>query len=185
MIDEKQGIIKDSSPYLIFKCQKCGQYMYVKPTQKTKKCLRCGSSYKMSKINQQLKVEEVEGMSNAVERVKELQNELARDHLGKDPTLKTPNTFSIASKFPGRFEKIEQRLEMDPKLDKTLENRFKELLSQLSKKFNTFPKYLIELASSEFGIDPSDLDLLIRRFIKNGALHIISGNYYQFEASQT
>ncbi|MHA2220106.1 MAG: DUF1922 domain-containing protein, partial [Candidatus Hodarchaeales archaeon] len=41
---------KDETPYLIFACYKCKQFLYAKTTQKTRKCLRCGRMHKIEKI---------------------------------------------------------------------------------------------------------------------------------------
>ena len=72
---EEIAIKKDETPYLIFACKKCKEYSYVKTTQKTKKCLRCGRTHQVQRILNDGEV--VCGMTEAVNSVKRKQNELA------------------------------------------------------------------------------------------------------------
>ena len=178
-MESENRIKKDISPYLIFKCEKCGQYMYVKPTQKTKKCLRCRRTYQVTKIERKLTINEVEGMSTAVESVKELQHQLAVEELGSEPDLTTPNRFTIASDLPTQVRQANKQLQSEGNKNATLDQKFAHLLCELSKKHISFPKYLIGLASMEYGIEPSEVDLLIRRFIKEGKLKC-SNNYFRY-----
>ena len=179
-MESENRIKKDTSPYLIFKCEKCGQYMYVKPTQKTKKCLRCRRTYQVNKIERKLTIDEVEGMSRAVERVKELQDQLAVKELGSEPDLTTPNRFTIASDLPTQVRQAKKELQATGNKNATLDQKFAHLLWQLSKKHMSFPKYLIGLASMEYGIESSEVDLLIRRFIKEGKLKCSNNNYFRY-----
>lgn len=183
MSNEGMGITMDTSPYLIFRCERCGQYMYVKPGQKTKKCLRCNRHYKVSKIQQNLTIEEVKGMSAAVERVKELQHQFAEEELGTEPDLTTLDRFTIASELPKKEKRTEKKLQSAKNNCATLEEKFTYLLCKLSKKYNTFPRYLIGLASTEYGIKSSELDILVRRFVKQGKL-ISTDNYFRFKTKK-
>jgi len=160
------GIIKDKKPYLVFKCGKCEQYMYVKPTQKTKKCLRCGKNYKVKKLNI---VEEVEGMSAAVKKVKELQNALSNT-----PNLKGEKEFSLAA-FNSNRENLEALL-LEENDSKHLE--FHNLLKELSRQHKKFPAYLIELMAPDYNIDKTEIKLLIHYFIKKGILTHLDQNYF-------
>lgn len=183
MSNKGMGITRDTSPYLIFKCERCGQYMYAKPEQKTKKCLRCNRHYKVSKIQKNLTIDEVEGMSAAVERVKQLQHQFSIQKMGTEPDLTTPDRFTIASDLPKTEKHTEQKLQSSGNNCATPEEKFTHLLCKLSKKYTSFPKYLIGLASTEYGIEPSELDILIRRFVKQGKL-ISTNTYYTFRAKK-
>jgi len=180
-MESEKRIKKDTSPYLIFKCEKCGQYMYVKPSQKTKKCLRCRRTYRVSKIEDKLTIDEVEGMSAAVAKVKQLQNELATEELGTAPDLSLSNRFIVAADLPNRVKQTKKSLESKGNNFATLEQKFAHLLCELSKKYTCFPKYLIGLASIEYGIEPSELGLLIRQFINEGKLNRANGDYFRFK----
>jgi len=80
---EEGALKKDQNPYLLFACSKCKQYLYVKTTQKTKKCLRCGRQHKVSSIINSGEI--VRGITKAVEMVQFRQNELAIIELGTTP----------------------------------------------------------------------------------------------------
>jgi hypothetical protein len=155
--------------------------MYVKPTQKTKKCLRCRRTYQVSKIERELTIDEVEGMSTAVERIKELQHQLAVEELGAEPDLTTSTRFTITSDLPIEVKKPQKKSQSKRNNNSTSEQKFSHLLCQLSKKYISFPKYLIGLASMDYGIEPSESDLLIRRFIKEGKLKCSNDNYFKYE----
>jgi len=62
---------------------KCKQYLYVKTSQKAKRCLRCGQYHKISSIINSGEI--VKGLSEAVDAVKTRQNELAIKELGNVP----------------------------------------------------------------------------------------------------
>ena len=64
---EEAAFKKDETPYLIYESSKCRQFMYVKTTQKGKKCLRCGRTHVVSKIIDSGEI--VYGMSAAVAEV--------------------------------------------------------------------------------------------------------------------
>ncbi len=174
MIEEHNSIKKDSKPYIIFKCSKCKQYMYVKPTQKTKKCLRCGRTHTIQKIKRFNEIEIVEGMSAAVQRVKELQNQYAIEKLQGVLNLKGEDSFSIVvhkkKVYLNEFETI--------CMNKSLEKRFIDLLQDLSKKYSQFPRYMIELVAEEYNIEKKEIELLIRQFLDQKKLISLNNNYF-------
>ena len=55
---------KDINPYLVFPCVKCGRWLYVKKTQKTKKCLICNRTHQVKNLHNSAEV--VEGMTKAI-----------------------------------------------------------------------------------------------------------------------
>lgn len=162
--EDEIGIVKDEKVYWIFKCSKCEQYMYVRPTQKRKKCLRCGKTHTVDKLDL---VDDVKGMTAAVKRVKELQNKLV-----KDPTLSGTNEFSFASAHKKSKKPILQMNESEQ------ETQFYGLLQNLAEKYTKFPYYLIELIAQEYKIDSTEMRLFIRKFVKIGILRKLDRNYY-------
>ena len=105
---EEATFKKDENPYLIFECTKCKQFMYVKTTQKGKKCLRCGRTHTVSKIINSGEI--VNGMTTAVEEVKKKQNEFGISALGHTPELRAFGDFktSGSESKPIRIEEIEE-----------------------------------------------------------------------------
>lgn len=157
---------KDINPYVIFICTKCHQYLYAKTTQKTKKCLRCRKTYKVILILNN--GERVYGISNAIKRVKELQNALGASQFS------TENEFSICSKIKAKKDLSRAGDEY--------ESLFIDLLKELSSKYKEFPFYMMELMAQECHIPPMELKILIRKFVKEKKLILISKktHYYLF-----
>jgi hypothetical protein len=137
----------------------------------------------VSKIQRTLKVDEVRGMSTAVNRVKELQNRLAIEELGTDPDLSISNRFIVEADLSKQAKQTEDILREPENNSDTLEEKFTHLLCELSKKYKTFPRYLIGLASVDYGIESSELELLIIRFIKQGKL-VATANYLRFQGNK-
>ncbi len=161
---------KDTTPYLIFRCSKCRQYLYVKRSQRNKKCLRCGKSHNIKNINEE---EIVNGMSIAVKRVKERQNELAKKTSGGKPELRGASDFHVSSdtKNLGFIKKHRKSNE--------IKERFQVLLKELSSKYKIFPKYMIELLIEDYQIEKSDLKFLIISALKKELLKEVKKYYYQ------
>lgn len=161
---------KDTTSYLIFKCSKCRQYLYVKQSQKTKKCLRCGKSHNIKNVNEE---EIINGMTNAVNRVKERQNELAKKELGNEPELRGINDFHIKSntKSFGFIKKHKKNAET--------KERFQALLIELSSKYKIFPKYMVELLIGDYQIEKSELKLLIVSALKKDLIKEVKKDYFQ------
>ena len=171
---------KDESPYLIFTCKKCRQYSYVKTTQKTKKCLRCGRTHQVKDILGLGEI--VYGMSAAVDAVKQKQTELAI------PEFRSEGDFVVATnKTPTRtrVKKSINKVLSDNDKDKSLgfEGRFTEVLLELSKLYGKFPKYILEIMADNYGIPALELKLLIKSFKKIGVLTVLKNEnyYYQLE----
>jgi hypothetical protein len=155
---------KDETPYLVFVCKKCRQYLYVKTTQKSKKCLRCGFTHKVSSILDN--GEMIEGMTAAVDFVKKRQNELAIKELGHTPEFRAFGDFKVTTLNP----KNQCRGESDSK--------FEELLEEISTKYKKFPLYIIEIMAENYGITNADLKDLIKSFKKQGVL--VQVNSYSY-----
>jgi len=165
---EKSTFQKDDKSYVIFACSKCSQFSYVKTTQKTKKCLRCGRMHQVKDILHSGVI--VRGMTQAVRTVKEKQNELARKKKKGTPTLRAKNDFSI------NVDNRERKPSFNEKKDYTY--MFKRVLSELSHTYSSFPKYMIEILAKNYGIPQSELKGLIRQFKRRGLLQVINNRDY-------
>lgn len=153
---------RDKTPYLVFPCAKCKQYTYVRATQKTKKCVRCGHSHKVIKILESGEI--VKGISCAVESVKKRQNEFALKELGTHPEFRASNDYKIDNLINSNKEILEE--------DNDNENyaKFKKLLMELSELYREFPFYVIEIMAEKYNIPDSEVKLLTRNFINQRIL---------------
>ena len=173
---EESALKKDKTPYLIFACTKCQQYSYVKTSQKTKKCLRCGRSHQVKNILNEGKI--VHGMTQAVNTVKQKQNELAV------PEFRSHGDFVITTK------KISNSTNINPPSAKKIKNKtesiikFKALLHELSNLYDKFPAYMIEIMAENSGISNQELPHLIKRFKKRGYLILLKEEDYYYKISR-
>ncbi|MHA1372915.1 MAG: DUF1922 domain-containing protein [Promethearchaeota archaeon] len=166
---------RDETPYLVFACYKCHQFSYVKTTQKTKKCLRCGHSHQVESLLR--KAEIVNGMTSAVNRVKFLQNELGYEELKEEPDFASEGGFKIASNNEGKERNVSIMPQKKGDEDEQLFDSFILMLRKLSEMYRTFPKYIIEIIAENKNIPQSEITRLIRRSLKEGYLKSHDGNY--------
>ena len=160
---------RDETPYIIFSCNKCGQYMYVKETQKTKKCLRCGRSHIVTQIKNVSEV--VKGMTSAVKIVKQKQNELAIKDLGNEPEFRTSGDFKISNSIsPKKFILTEFQVKDNKGNEDDYLESFKKMLLELSKSYKEFPLSIIEIMAENYSVPNVELKNLIRNFQKQGIL---------------
>lgn len=159
---EEEGWKKDQNPYVIFTCLKCKQYMYVKTTQKTKRCLRCGRQHKVSSIIDSGEI--VTGMTKAVETVKTHQHELAIKEMGTTPEFRADDDFTIKRKPKKVFDIDTTKVEND------MSSRFKIMLQEISNSYSFFPYYVLEIIAENFDIPISELKILVKAFQKRGIL---------------
>ena len=175
---EEIAFKKDETPYLVFTCKKCRQYSYVKTTQKTKKCLRCGSTHQVKDILGLGEI--VYGMSAAVDSVKQKQTELAI------PEFRSEGDFVVATNKTPTRTRVKKSIskvlsDKDNDNDKSLnfEARFTEVLLELSKLYGKFPKYILEIMADNYGIPALELKFLIKNFKKQEVLTVLKNeNYY-------
>ena len=109
------------------------------------------------------KGEIVKGMTAALNRVKELQNQL-----GGNPKLASQDGFSIASS--GASTSFSQPQENEIKNEDDLYPAFLSLLIELSKSYKEFPYHLIELMADDKGISKSKIHSLVRKALRENAL---------------
>lgn len=161
---------KDKKPYLVFTCVKCGQYSYVKLTQKGKKCLRCGRTHQVSKIKNSGEI--VNGISAAVEMVKKRQNKLAIETLGGDPDLLTTQSFKKVKEPSFTTYK-------EGKEDSDNYEKFKRSLIKKTNRFSEFPKYVIDLIAEEIALSQPEKRKYIGLLTKEGILISIKNDFYR------
>ncbi len=168
---EEAGFKKDETPYLVFTCSKCKQYIYVKTTQKTRKCLRCGQQHKV--VNVVDTGEIVNGMTEAVNRVKQRQAEF-----GNIPEFRATGDFKSSNKI--KFNLIQEK--EIPDINEDYSADFKRMLSELSLMYKKFPFYLIEIMAEDYNIPETELNILFHNCIIKGILNQVEGNLYKFKA---
>ena len=166
---EEVGWKKDEKPYLVFTCSKCKQYLYVKTTQKTKKCLRCGRNHKVALLLNSGEI--VKGMTVAVKIVQKQQNELAIKELGSDPELRADDDFTVKSR-PKKVFNVDNNNE-----DGDFSSQFIELLHEISRSYSIFPYYVFEIMAENFGIPTYELNFLVQDFQKKGVLQCEDDSY--------
>ena len=158
---EDIAIKKDETPYLVFACRKCYQFSYVKTVQKTKKCLRCGRTHQVRDILNDGEV--VYGMTEAVNTVKRKQNELAI------PEFRSGSDFVVATNTIARPKnRVKALRNEDQEVD--YEERFAEMLFELSKLYKRFPRYMLEIMAENYGIPAIELKTLITNAKKSEIL---------------
>ncbi|MFX1315416.1 MAG: hypothetical protein ACFE9T_06095 [Promethearchaeota archaeon] len=165
---------KDETTYLIFSCTKCKQFSYVKVIQKSKKCLRCGYTTKVSSM---LNLgERVYGLSNAIELVKKRQNDSAKLNFRETPELRSLNDFTLIC----NSQKNKIMLKKQEITDDATEI-FKVMLIQLSNKYKKFPYYIIEIFAENYSIPPSEVKLLVKAFLRQEILIQTKGDLFKIK----
>jgi len=152
---------KDETPYLIFECMKCRQYLYVKTTQKGKKCLRCGRNHKVSNILNSGEI--VNGMTAAVDMVKKKQDEFGKKELGHTPEFRAFGDFKVATQKS-------KNMFVDDESSEETTRQFKKMLFEISAMYKKFPIYIIEVMAENYGIPIAELKNLTKNFQKKGIL---------------
>lgn len=172
---EEQGWKKDQNPYIVFACIRCKQFLYVKATQKTKKCLRCGQRHTVASI---INIGElVKGISNAVKRVKTRQNELATEELGATPDFRAADGFTLTSK-----QNPTTPIKLNTKHSGNKDNlafKFQKMLCEISESYNTFPFYVFETMAENYAIPLSELKILVGNAQKEGTLIELDKNSFR------
>ncbi len=143
---------KDETPYLVFACLKCREYMYVKTIKKNKKCLRCGRSHTVRLVEKSGDI--VKGMTAAVDFVKQKHHELALKELDGSPNFQTIDGFRVFHDEP----------EIKSTATDNLTERFRNLLIELHNSHREFPLYMIEFMAERNNIPQFDIELLTREF---------------------
>ncbi|MFX1406871.1 MAG: DUF1922 domain-containing protein [Promethearchaeota archaeon] len=167
---EEKTFKKDTTPYIVFRCSKCKQFSYVKSTQKTKKCLRCGRTYQVRSLLTSSEI--VYSMSAAVKAVQEKQNKLGLKKSDGAITLSTESDFII---IPSNSKKTIPSTSTD-----NYSEIFYKLLKELSRQNKTFPRYLIEIGAENYGIPASEVKLLIHEFLNKEILILFKNNGYYY-----
>ncbi|HEC37257.1 hypothetical protein LCGC14_0796410 [marine sediment metagenome] len=175
---EEVGFKKDETPYIVFPCSKCKQYMYVKMTQKTKRCLRCGRHHKVVSIINSGEI--IDGITNAVDMVKQKQTEFATKESGSVPEFRAMGDFKSSNKI--KFCTVQKKENLDINEDYSAD--FKRMLSEISNMYKKFPYYLIEIMAEDYNIPETELKILVRNSITNGILNQAERNLYELNAKK-
>jgi len=120
--------------------------MYVKTTQKTKKCLRCGRHHKVATIINSGEI--VNGMTNALNMVKQKQAEFGLIKGADTPEFRATGDFKSSRKV--KYKSASKIKELD--INEDYSANFKRLLSEVSRSYKKFPYYIIEMMAEEYNI---------------------------------
>jgi hypothetical protein len=169
---------RDKTPYLVFPCKHCHQYSYVKLTQKTKKCLRCGHLHKVKSVIPTGQI--IEGMTAALDFVKERQGEI-----NGSPQFEADTSFTIITNVLDKDSSHmkEQKNENSwfrGSEEETYQYRFIEILKKLKLMHQSFPKYMIETMADEYFIPRQEIPRLLRTMINQGILSYNKENKHYF-----
>ena len=178
---EEIAFKKDETPYLVFTCSKCRQYSYVKTTQKTKKCLRCGRSHQVKDILGLGEI--VYGMTEAVNTVKRKQTDLATPEFRSESDfVVATNIFKDRATEPKSNRKTLSEKNKDE--DKSYKEKFKEMLLELSNLYGKFPMYMLKIMAENYGIPLSKLTELVRVSKKIGLLTVSKDENYYYKLNK-
>ena len=160
---DEEGWVKDKKPYLVFKCSKCNQYSYVKTTQKTKKCLRCGRAHQVKDL--ETSAIKVKGISEALKEVQARQNMLGKGN------FRTEGGFTVAV----NYNKNKNNFEEDNL------GKFKGILKRLSDLYDEFPRFLIDIMAEEYHIPQKEIKFQINKLKHENFLTEIKNSYFKVE----
>ena len=154
---------KDETPYLVFSCTKCNGFTYAKTTQKQKRCPRCGRVHTVSKILDSGEI--INGISAAVDRVKEKQHELAIKELGAPPEFSSLGDFRLHSSLKTKKREIETCGEEGDYIP-----QFKKILIDLVELYTKVPYFVFEIFAENYNIPEPELKILLHSFQKKGVI---------------
>jgi len=163
---------KDETPYIVFRCSQCLEYTYAKTIQKSKRCPRCGKIHKVEQVLS--RGEKVNGISNAVDKVKQKQNKLAIQELGCAPDLRANGDFKIVSTANNRIDN--EDFEAGNEYSKI----FDKILREISKEYSKFPFYVIEMMAKRHKIPLDELGFLVSKRMRQGSLTKSEDSFFHF-----
>ncbi len=199
---EHEYLKKDLSPYIIFKCPSCQNFLYFKQGKKSKTCTRCNRRFGLKPILAN-KIMIVKGMTAAVNKVKELQNRRALKELGEAPKLHATNQYqlkrsssffienknsheSISFKKKMRDEGYNKSLESKKKVrddgdHESLETLTKQMKLELWKMFKThgkLPAHVINLIFQHHDISNRERNKILSKLISEKIVLPQKNNYF-------
>jgi len=170
---------KDETPYFLFTCEKCGRWLYVKTMQKNKKCLSCRKNHDVNSIKKRAEI--VKGINPAARRVKELQHELAKRELGGTPDFRAENDFNINTNKSYQLGKnLKEKIGSEERQD-YYSDIFRDILLILSRSYDFFPKYLIEMKAEEYNIPHHEIIRLIKFYVIKDLLIPLKNDYFRIK----
>ncbi|MHA1671100.1 MAG: DUF1922 domain-containing protein [Promethearchaeota archaeon] len=173
---------KDLSPYVIFKCPNCHGFLYFKQGKKFKTCTRCNRRFSVKTILAN-KIMIVKGMTAAVNKVKELQNQRALKELGDAPKLQANNQYQLnkSSSFFIENENSHDSISFEKKMRKSLETITKQIKLELWKMFKThgkLPAHIINLIFQHHDISNRERNKIMSKLISEKILLPQKNNYF-------
>ena len=179
---EEIGFVKDEKPYIIFKCEKCGRYLYVKKEgQKGKKCPmpRCGRSHAVINI----KIEEIVlGHTAAVDTVKAMQNEMASQEFGGISSFRTNNDFIVPSKNLITIKKPTKK-KASRKEEVDYKSVFYQMIKEIRKSYETVPDYVLRIKAKVYSIPINELKIALKDGVRNKFIIPEKKNYFKIMIS--
>ncbi|MHA1725439.1 MAG: DUF1922 domain-containing protein [Promethearchaeota archaeon] len=169
---------KDLSPYIIFKCPSCHNFLYFKQGKKSKTCTRCNRRFGLKPILAN-KIMIVKGMTAAVNKVKELQNRQALKELGEAPKLHANNQYQLkrsSSLFIENKKKV--RDDGDQESLETLTNQIKLELWKMFKMHGKLPVYVINMIFQHHDISNRERNKIMSKLILEKILLPQKNNYF-------
>mgnify|MGYP006278774889 CR=1 FL=1 len=182
-MNQKGSWKRDTKPYLIIGCIRCHNHFYVNLTkgQKIKACPRC----KKKNLVDKTKGIVVEGMTAAVEKVKEKQHELALKELGREPSFEVVSGKSF--EIPNLDRQKKNVRQYNSKFTRTKNSEklkegylFLRILKDIAQEYTEFPIYLLEYKAGEVGLPVPEIKIYLRQFVKQEILSINKKKYLVF-----
>ncbi len=155
---ENRNSIKEKKIFKVISCSKCGQYFYLKCDQYKKKCLRCG---KINLISEDIGIH-VQGMTAALNKVRELQYNYALNDRENSSELRASNDFILHIKGEITSQKPNFVKQNKPAKKNYLSD-LKKILIEIYKEFGDFPKNIVELKARN--IPKKELNQLLKKLI--------------------
>ncbi|MHA1804952.1 MAG: DUF1922 domain-containing protein [Promethearchaeota archaeon] len=178
---------KDLSPYIIFKCPSCNNFLYFKQGKKSKTCTRCNRRFSLKTILAN-KIMIVKGMSAAVNKVKVLQNQRALKELGEAPKLHATNQYQLkrSSSFFIENKNSHNCISFEEKIGKnrdneSLETITKQIKLELWKMFKThgkLPAHVINLIFQHHDISNREKNKILSKLISEKIVLPQKNNYF-------
>ncbi|MHA1756560.1 MAG: DUF1922 domain-containing protein [Promethearchaeota archaeon] len=178
---------KDLSPYIIFKCPSCHNFLYFKQGKKSKTCTRCNKRFGLKPILAN-KIMIVKGMTAAVNKVKVLQNQRALKELGEAPKLHATNQYQlkqtsscfITNKNSHDSISFEEKIgkNRDYESLETITKQIKLELWKMFKMYGTLPAHVINLIFQQYNISNKERSKIINKLISDKILLPQKNNYF-------
>jgi len=162
---------KSPTEYIVFQCTKCSQYTYAKTSQKGKKCPRCGRNHVVAHLEGEI----VEGPTNAMKLVKQIQNDTHRLAIFK----RSKRSIKFQPKKQLEGTSFLTAVSQDPQLTKLLGKIVEWQQNENILLQEGFPEYVLEYIAQEIEPNSKRCNALIKRLVRlEKFTRLSSGNVY-------